>query len=178
MNTKKVATLDFTTHRNSYYTNEVVIPAEEKSYSYDCKDVTDEQYEQWYNTYLKVRRIIRTLGKISGSESIILAAIHISCLIEFCGVKPRDIFVHTHGGRDGNMETAHDYKHMLQWSFDYAELNRNEWEQTSWDDNPYDNLVQTKLHGLKGEQEPLVGNFIRIHMEITQVKPEAQNEKK
>lgn len=178
MNTKEVATLDLTTHRNSYYTNEIVIPAEEKSYSYDCKDVTDEQYKHWYNTYLKVRKIIRTLEKISGSESICLAAIHITCLIEFCGVKPRDIFVHTHGGRDRNTGTSFGYKHMLQWSFDHTELNKNEWEQTSWDDNPYDNLVQTKLHGLKGGQEPLDGNCIRVYMEIKRVKPEAQNEKK
>lgn len=170
MNTKKVATLDFTTHRNTYYTNEILIPAEEKSYSYDCKDVTDEQYEQWFKTYQKVRKIISSLGKISGRESKSLAAIHIACLIEFCGVKPRDIFVHTQGGRDGNTGTSFNYKHMLQWAFDYTESNKNEWGQELYSDYPYNNLLETKLHGLKGGQEPLDGNCIRIHMEITQVK--------
>lgn len=128
---------------------------EKKEYKYSGENCSDEKFEEWHRVYKKVYNIIKFSNKVPGNGAQIILAVHLTSLMVFCGVTPKDLF---------KKDRQKGYTCAFANSIGYSEPSYYDWcsfSCTNWELE----LIRHKLKGLHGHQiggEPYTNLTITI----------------
>lgn len=127
---------------------------EKKKYEYSGENCSDEKFEEWQRVSKKVYNILLYSHKVPGYGAQMILAVHLTSLIVFCGVNPKDLF---------KKDKKEGYTCAFANSMEYSEPRYYDWCGFSCE-NYRQELIKHKLKGLHGYQ---IGGELYTNLTIT-----------